>query len=645
MQTNYSLALELARQTAAQHLGAHVRGDDSDESLDDLAQSIVGTESVVRLIMSVPFDEEAFEPAFVEAADEVGRLFFPDVQKRFITSVEILPEGALVQPEPDRAQEPERQSSGAAEALPGDLQDYFGVLAENAGVESLTSRLWNETSTDVLAGRLVRLRRHFPDGNIGEGSHVDPNSDLSESTILTCACRVAAGVTFAFPWGFFARQTEERARIATRYLVEREIRRAPEDLVDEGPLPLVALGLGPAIRRCGGSTNRLLALAFPDDVRPWMSSHVPPGFWDDADNRRRGVRWLIEDRLGHSATTLPTAVHEGRVTKRDFADAGLTWLLKNVYGWSVSDALAEAYTGLEPWERARRVSTDFWRGESGPEHAAEAIRWAVSRAGLTVDDLRDPNVSRRLKAALRTWHLTAALGIGFGGDVASALDAAFPGQFRPWEIVHLPRDTWRDAALRADAVGWLLGKLDITPAEVPQAIAAGRLTPDTFKDAGLDGVLRIVGSVWRAVDDAMPGRYERWELGTVPKSHWRNRKNVRDAVLWAMNRLDVDESSLAEAIDDGSLSASGLVNAGLGTLVMGVFLGDVSALCQVADVLPTEKRVPLSRFYRRSMLDRDGRRMAWRERTERDADTGHDKELERSLRVSRSIRRQRRRAL
>jgi len=646
---NYADALILARTIAETHLSAHVQvaGGDRDETLEDLAQSIVGTESVVRLIMTVPFHADIYEPVLIEAADEVGRAFFPDVHKRFVSSLDDVPEGALVQTSAEEVERAGPDLMQVAESLPDDLKAYLGRLAEDAGVECITSHLWSETNADALAGRLARLRRHYPDGDIRLGPHANVEQGLSRSQIIARARQVAAGLEIAFPWGFFAHQTQDRIAVATRYLVENELRRAPEELLKEGMLPFVALGLGPALRRCGGSVNRLLALGFPDRVRPWMDSHVPPGYWDTPTHRQEAIRWLIESRLGLSPESIADAVHEGHITKRDFSDAGLTWLIKNVYRWSVADALAEAYPTLLPWERCRRVQTTLWKGKTGRVLAAEAIRWALKRAGLAQDDLRVQSAAHEIKASLRKWHLIGAFTIGFGGDAVSALEAVFPGCYRPWEITHMPRDAWSDPALRAEAVRWLLAKLGISPAEIPRSVAQGRLTPDTFKDAGLDGLLRVTGSVWRAISDVFPGRFARWELGAVPRSYWRSRVHVQEAVRWALARLEVLPDAVMPALREGRLSANELVRLGLGSLVVGVFRADLVALCQVAEVLPSERRVPLSRYYRQLIWEEEGPSVSWRLRSKvrlshgMDSDAGS--ELERHVTASRSMRQDRRR--
>jgi hypothetical protein len=650
IQEGYTRTLGLAREIATERLAAHIDvPTNREDAIDDLAQSIVGTEQGVRLITSLPFDREAYYPVLVEAADEVGRLFFPDVRKRFISSIDDVPEAALASTEIQHPSSDDiaPRSPVAVANLPDDLRSYLDDLMSRQGIDRLSSRLWRESNADTLAARLIRLRRHYPDAVFTSTFDGNVEADLTDDSIREAARRVASGLTPTFPWSFFTYQTSQRTAIATEYIVRTEIRREPKLLVHEGVMPFVALGLGPALRRCGGSVNRLLAHAFPDTVRPWMSSHVPTGFWEDQDNRRDAVRWLVEDELGVSQTEIAEAVHEGRISKSEFAGAGMTWLLKEVYRWSVSDALGEAYPELEPWERLRRVPTEMWKGPDGRQTASRAISWALNRNGIAAEELRHQKAARALNAALRPWKLTAAYDTGFERDIVLCLETVFPGTFQPWEITNVSRDTWRDPILRKSSFEWLLDQLGIAEAEIPIAIAEGRLSPAQFGELGLDGLLRVTGSVWRAVCDVFPERFARWELSSVPRSYWRSRANVREAVIWAIERLDVSIAEVPAAIDDGRISSGDLVSLGLSSLVMGVFHGDLTAMCQVADVLPAEKYVPLSRYYRKSMQRSGREEIAWGldpSGHARNRDRGVTNELDRHVaRVSQTIHDRRRR--
>ena len=591
----YEKVLNVARRVARERLLPHV-GLGGDDSLEDLAQTILGTESLVEMLSATPFDETAYTEAIERAANDVGRLLFPDSRKRFMSSLDDLPEHLLIAA-PNTGQEPEAAEVGVGRLLDTlksadldeELTDYLGRLADAMGVEFLTTGSAAAVRTRNVADRLRRLRRHYPDGHIPEPTMPDATRNLSPSAIESTARRVASGVAMAFPFGFFATQTDERVAISVRYMVENELRRTPEDLLNDGEPALLALGLGPALRRCGGSVNRLLGLAFPESIRPWMSSHVPQGYWDDEENRRDAVRWLVEDHLRVRPDGVAEAMHGSRLTKKEFSAAGLTWLLKNVYAWSVAAALSDAYPELAPWEVTRRPGKELWQGADGQRRATQAMRWALAREGLGPDDFRHRQAAATLRKGLKPWHLSGALSAGFDGDATAALCAVYPDCFEAWEITSLPREAWQDQATRVRAVRWLVARLGIPAVSIPEALNAGALSPADFRNSGMDGVLRACGSVCRAVEEAYPGRFDRWELGPVPRRYWTP-GTVADAAGKVLDRCGLVPWKSWAALRDGTLSERVLTRMGLGSLLRDVYGGDACRLCGSDDLLKFRKR-------------------------------------------------------
>ena len=596
--TNYEKSLFLARDIASNQLKPHI-GFGGDDSLEDLAQSIVGTEEVIELLTCIMFDEQHYRPVMERAADEVGRQLFPDSRKRFISSLDHLPDHLLTTDPPGLPDEDDTVADGDGISeldtgfLEPDLREYFDTIVETLSGVWPHTVLLRETQPDVLVKRLRRLRRHYPDGCVTRCDEYSPHETLPETAIIEIARGVASGLRVAFPFGFFTCQTEERIAVSVRYIVTHELQCSPNEVLKQGESRLVSLGLGSALRRCGGSVNRLLAFAFPEDIRPWMSSHVPHGYWDMPENRIDAVKWLVECRLKITPTEIGTAVHTGRITKKEFSETGLTWLLKNVYKWSVARALLDAYPQLHPWQISRRIAKETWIGDSGGEHARCAITWALRQEAVTCDDLRTPDAGRLVRQALKTWHVSGALTIGYGGDIVSALEDVYPGEFHRWEICRMPRRAWEDEELRREATCWLVDRLHIAVEDIPDAIASGLLTPASFREAGLDGVLRVTGSVWKAVNEAYPGRFCRWELGAVPKSFW-TRETINDAAERVLDSHRILPWDAWAAFRDGVLTEHVLAEMGLGSLLRDVFRGDPCRLCGSNDVLRFHKRADLS---------------------------------------------------
>ena len=63
------------------------------------------------------------------------------------------------------------------------------------------------------------------------------------------------------------------------------------------------------------------------------------------------------------------------------------------------------------------------------------------------------------------------------------MDAAYPGEYRIWEVIKVPRDYWNETTVK-EALDWALyEKLNITPQE------AAQLTQKAFAKIGLYGLV------------------------------------------------------------------------------------------------------------------------------------------------------------
>lgn len=78
--------------------------------------------------------------------------------------------------------------------------------------------------------------------------------------------------------------------------------------------------------------------------------------------------------------------------------------------------------------------------------------------------------------------------------------------------------------------------LKLTEKEIPEAASVKLLT--TSRLYGL--LIRVFdASVFKLLDNAYPGKYNEWDLSTVPRSYWSNEEHVKKAVKWVVSeKLD-----------------------------------------------------------------------------------------------------------
>jgi hypothetical protein len=266
------------------------------------------------------------------------------------------------------------------------------------------------------------------------------------------------GVRKMLPRGFLhGLQGRSNGAILTRYLVE-EVLRVPID----GQLPrrvtqavFNAHGLsgvlGYAFR---GAPWEALESAYPGRFHPWEFRKSPTNYWQGSEGRARAIRatrWLFETRLRWSDADIRERCHV-----QTFYDHGVGGMLATVFGASPWKALEAAYPGrFRPWELAM-TSTDFWAGPEAGAHAVRAVRWLIEeRLGWTEEQVR-----RQLTRSVFARHgLGGLLGIRYGASPWKALEEAYPGRYRPWQLTKSPQAYWRGRAGRERAVvatRWLI---------------------------------------------------------------------------------------------------------------------------------------------------------------------------------------------
>lgn len=137
--------------------------------------------------------------------------------------------------------------------------------------------------------------------------------------------------------------TQEENRInALKYVFEVELKWSLDDIKEKLDWEI--------IKRKGLSTLHsyyhnlyyICNALYPGKIKSWELKHseVPDYFWDDINNRKKVVQWLVQDKLKLNSTQASIGLK-----KEHFTQYGLTALFCNQYNSSIKNALAEAIQG------------------------------------------------------------------------------------------------------------------------------------------------------------------------------------------------------------------------------------------------------------------------------------------------------------
>ena len=255
--------------------------------------------------------------------------------------------------------------------------------------------------------------------------------------------------------------------------------------------------------------------AYPGKFKQWDLPSVSKKFWN-METAREATIWLIEEKLKWSDDDI-----KEKLSANIFEKNSLGGMLAILFNDNSYFAIENAYPGkFKPWELSGTPKY-FWNMET----AREATIWLIEEKLKWSDD----DIKNKLsKNTFRKNSLGGMLAVLFNDSPYRAIENAYPGKFKPWELPSVPKKNWNVKTAR-EATIWLIEeKLKWSDEDVRR-----NLSKNTFKENSLRGMLDVLfnGSPYFAIENAYPGKFKAWEFAKVPKNFW-NLKTASEATIW-----------------------------------------------------------------------------------------------------------------
>ena len=175
--------------------------------------------------------------------------------------------------------------------------------------------------------------------------------------------------------------------------------------------------------------------------------------------------------------------------------------------------------------KGKQFPKGVWNCNAKYENAKEVTKTLIEK----VLKWSDEDVRKKLSVNIfRKNSLIRMLTILFNGSPYGAIENAYPGKFKQWELPSVPKNFWNMETAK-EATIWLIEeKLKWSDDDVRR-----NLSQNTFKENSLRGMLAILfnESPYRAIENAYPGKFKPWELPSVPKKFW-NLETAKEATIW-----------------------------------------------------------------------------------------------------------------
>ncbi len=217
--------------------------------------------------------------------------------------------------------------------------------------------------------------------------------------------------------------------------------------------------------------------AYPGKFKPWELPSVQKKIWN-METAKEATMWLIEEKLKWSDEDV-----RRNLSKNTFKESSLVRMLDVLFNGSPYFAIENAYPGkFKSWEFSK-VPKNFWNMET----AKEATMWLIEEKLKWSDEDVRRNLSQN---TFKENSLRGMLDVLFNCSPYLAIENAYPGKFKPWELPSVPKKFWNLETAK-EATIWLIEeKLKWSDEDVKE-----KLTLNTFKENSLKSMLNYLFNI------------------------------------------------------------------------------------------------------------------------------------------------------
>ena len=203
--------------------------------------------------------------------------------------------------------------------------------------------------------------------------------------------------------------------------------------------------------------------------------------------------------------------------------------------------------------KGKNFSSGTWKCDEKYENAKNVTKTLIERVlKWTYEDIRNKLTLNIFKK----YSVLSMLVKVFNGSPYLAIENAYPGKFKPWELPCVSNSFWNLKTAK-EATIWLIEeKLKWNDDDIKEKLSA-----NTFIKNSLTSIISLFnGSPYLAIENAYPGKFKPWEVARVPKNFW-NLKTASEATIWLIEEKlkwsdeDVKEKLTLNTFKENSLKS------------------------------------------------------------------------------------------
>ncbi|MFW6024881.1 MAG: hypothetical protein ACOCRX_00920 [Candidatus Woesearchaeota archaeon] len=254
-------------------------------------------------------------------------------------------------------------------------------------------------------------------------------------------------------------------------------------------------------------------------------TRFPKYFWHCEDSNiyaPKIIKYLIEDVLEWDSNDI-----KKKLRKKTFEDNKLRGMLYHKYDDSPYKAIFAAYPdrNYKSWDFVN-TPNNYWQGEQGRKNAIKATKWLIEEKLKW--DMKD--IKEKINYKIFVEHnLLGMLKRVFDTSIYKAIDSAYPGVFKRWELGEHVRNNFWTIEEGKLATKWLIEE----KLKWNDEMIRKKLNKQVFIDNDLYGMLQrcFNASPYLAINSIYPNKFKQWELPYVTLGFW-NEENCTKAFKW-----------------------------------------------------------------------------------------------------------------
>ena len=341
----------------------------------------------------------------------------------------------------------------------------------------------NRYDTSTINERLNRIRLAFPNG-IDLEFNIINNSGLNKKNILLIARYVYAGIIKSFPPLFFHQEAEKKIK----YIIEEfRIKIFKLDLnsfFNQKIELLIQANLNGIARYCNYSWNRLIQIVYPKHVKPWQLGKVEQGYWDNLENRKNAVNWLIEDYYNIKPENIYVLIKQKILSRDNFGETGLSYLYNTYYN-SMLKAISEGYPHLEIW-KIGIYQKGYWKSEQAMELSVKAFLWLLEQEEISEEKLIEAVHQKRLnREVFSKYNLLTMFDYCYKKNLGQLIESTFPNRYESWELGNIPSEYWSDKENREKAINYFIKEKKLDKKQIDTLLKEKNFPVKLFKESKL----------------------------------------------------------------------------------------------------------------------------------------------------------------